>query len=123
METITIAKVLGIYFMVSGVFVITHKKTLTLLLKDLFSHRAISYFIGVVLVFGGSALVLRGNVGTDSLSVFVMIMSWAILIKGVLYIFAPEKLNSMVRHWSRSAFLFTGVIIALLGVYLVFFLS
>lgn len=121
--TILIAKVLGVYFAVSGIFVITHKKTFMLVLKDLFEHRALSFLVGIILVFGGATLVLRGNVGTDYLSLFVTIMSWAILLKGIVYIFAPEQLHAMVKRFPASTLPLLGVLITAVGLYLVFFLS
>ncbi len=120
--TVLIAKVLGVYFAVSGIFVITHKKTLMLVLKDLFEHRAISFLAGIALVFGGATLVLRGNTGTDYLSLFVMVMSWAILIKGIVYIFAPEQLHAMVKKFPVSTMPLVGALITAIGLYLVFFL-
>lgn len=117
-----IAKVLGVYFMVSGVFVIAKRKTLMLILKDIFAHRAISYLIGILLVFGGAALVLRADTGTDGLSIFVRIIAWAILLKGILYILAPEWLHSMTKQFSKASLSFMGAVTALVGAYLVFFM-
>jgi len=59
---------------------------------------------------------------TDGLSVFVNIVSWLILLKGIAYIFAPEWLHAMVRNMPRSSFSFLGSVITLLGLYLVFFI-
>lgn len=121
--TLLLAKVLGVYFLVSGAFLIFRRKTFALLLKDMFEHRAISYVVGVVLVFGGAFLVFRKTSGTDPLSVFVLLMSWAILIKGIIYILAPEWLYSLVKTISRTTLVISGVIVALLGFYLLVFLA
>ena len=102
--TIVIAKILGIYFTVSGIFAITHKNTLTLIMKDLFAHRAVSFMVGVFLLLGGSALLLSNKASADPLSLFVTIISWAIL-----------------RHISRNTFFVAGIIITLIGLYIIFF--
>ena len=113
METaILIAKVLGAYFIVSGVFVVTHQKTLGMILKDLFKNRAMTFVVGALL-----------DAGSDWLGTFVKVIGWAILIKGALYILAPERLHAMVRPWSRSTLALMGVTVAAVGVYLVFFLG
>ncbi|MCR4325266.1 MAG: hypothetical protein NUV59_00455 [Patescibacteria group bacterium] len=120
--TILIAKVLGAYFLVSGVFVVTHRKTLGLLLRDLFQNRAMTFVVGALLVLGGALIVFRSDISGDWLGIFVQVMGWAILIKGVLYLLAPERLHKMVKPWSRSTLGLMGVTVAAVGAYLVFFL-
>jgi len=122
-STVLIAQVLGVYFLVSGVFVVTHQKTFGLLLKDLFKNRAMTFIVGALLLLGGALIVFRNDVGGDWLEIFVQVIGWAILIKGALYILAPERLHAMVRPWSRSTLSLLGVTVAAVGVYLVFFLG
>ena len=120
--TLLIAKLLGVYFLVSGVFVITHQKTLGLLLREFFGNRAMTFIVGAILLLGGSLIVFVNEAGEDWLGLFVQVMGWAILIKGALYILAPEQLYKMVRPWSRSTLSLMGVTVAAIGAYLVFFL-
>lgn len=121
--TILIAKVLGVYFLVSGVFLATHQKTFGVLLKDLFKHRALTYIVGALLVMGGSLIIFQGDFGTGYLATFVQIMGWAIIAKGALYILAPEQLHKMVQPWTRPTLTLLGVLVAAIGAYLVFFLG
>lgn len=122
--TILIAKVLGVYFLVSGVFVVTHKKTLALILNELFKSRAMTFVVGAILVLGGAIIVFTVESVTGTwVDTFVKVMGWAILLKGGLYVLAPEKLQKMVKPWSRSTLSLMGVLVAAIGVYLVFFLA
>ncbi len=121
--TILIAKVLGVYFLISGVFVATHQKTLGLLLKDLFQNRAMTFIVGAILTIGGALIVLQKDLGNDWLGIFVQVMGWAILIKGVIYILAPGQLHKMIKPWPRSILSLIGLTVAAVGAYLVFFLS
>jgi len=118
-----IAKVLGVYFIVSGVFVVTHQKTFGLLMKDLFKNRALTFVLGALLVVGGALIVFQGGFGESNLATFVYVMGWAILAKGALYILAPEQLHKMVQPWTRTTLALMGVTIAAIGAYLVFFLG
>ena len=120
--TLILAKVLGIYFIVSGIFVVTHKKTLGLLLRDLFNNRAITYLIGIALVLGGGALIYRGDTGEGALAITVAILSWAVLIKGIFYVFFPEQLYKMAKSIPRSTMTLIASLIILVGLYFVFFL-
>ncbi len=121
--TLFIAKVLGAYFIVSGIFVATHKKTFVAMMNDMFKNRAVTFIVGALLVLGGTALVLRGNVWTDPVSIFVALVSWAILLKGVAYVLAPEKLHKIVKSLSKLNFTLVGVTVTAIGIYLVFFLA
>ena len=121
--TILVAKLLGVYFTVSGIFVLMRGKTLVSVIKDLFEHRAITFIVGAILLLGGAALVLRGDVGNDPLSVFVRVVAWAILLKGVAYIFAPEWLHGIAKRISASSLPLLGVTIAAVGLYLLFFIG
>lgn len=119
METI-VPKVLGVYFMVSGVFVMTHKKTLAKILQDLLGNRGMSLFVGFVLLIGGVSLVLSASTATP---LIIKIISWAILLKGLMYMFAPEWwMRSAVRIVSTQFYSLVGVLAAAVGVYLYFFL-
>ena len=121
-STIIIAKILGIYFLVSGVFLVTKKKTLATVLKDFFEHRAISYLAGIVLVFAGAALVLTHNVWTSPISSIDALISWITLIKGTLYVLFPEALISFVKQLNRGVISLLGLVMLVFGVYFVFYL-
>jgi hypothetical protein len=119
MDTMLVAKVLGVYLMVSGVFVILQKKTLAKVLEDLFAHRAITYLVGLILLLGGLSLVLAGNAGTP---LIIKILSWAILLKGAAYIFAPEWLHALTKSISLKSYSLMGLLTGVVGAYLYFFL-
>jgi len=120
--TIIIAKVLGVYLAVSGIFIITHKRTLGLLIEDLFKNRAVLYLIGAAMLSVGSSLVLVNWEAEGGLSIFVAIMAWAILVKGLMYIFVPHWLHAISRRMSKQTTFLIGVATALLGLYLLFLL-
>ena len=121
--TLLLVKVLGIYFIVSGIFVIVHKKTLAQVIADLFEHRAITFLIGIMLVISGSFLVLRESSGSDPLSLLVLIVSWAILLKGIAYLFFPKQLAKMATRLPKSTFGAVGMMVTLAGLYLLFLVS
>lgn len=121
--TILIAKVLGVYFLISGLFVVTHRKTFGLLLRELFGSRSMTYVVGALLLLGGAQIVMRNDLSSDWLGTFVKVTGWAILLKGAVYILAPDQLHKMVRPWSRATLSLLGATVAAIGAYLVFFLG
>lgn len=116
-----IVNTIGIYFMISGIFVVIQRKTFASMLKDLFSHRIITYIVGIVLVIGGTAMVLA-NKNAGGISTFVEVISWMILIKGIFYVFFPKIMYDMLKGVSRLTYSLMGIAIIAIGAYLVFFL-
>ncbi len=120
-SALIVSKVIGVYFIVSGLFVMINRRTLAQLLKDLFNHRAVTHIIGLIMVIAGAAMALT-NKGVDGITTFVEIISWAILIKGIFYIFFPEIMYDMVKSISRATYSLVGLTVAAVGVYLTFFI-
>jgi len=90
------AKILGVYLVVSGLFLIIRKKTIPRLLKDFFDHPAIVYLCGVILIFLSLVLILQSNVWDGSWRTVITIFAWLVLLKGVLYVLAPDSLHKFV---------------------------
>jgi len=121
--TIFIAKILGVYFLVSGIFIVTHRKTLGLILRDLFRNQALTFVVGALLILGGALIVFRTDLSGDWIGWFVWLTGWAMLIKGALYILSPRSLHRMVKPWTRGTLSLMGATVTAIGVYLVFFIG
>jgi hypothetical protein len=92
------AKLLGIYMIISGFFLIFRGKTLPHLLQDFFGHPAIVYLTGTILIFLSTIMLFQNNIWDGTWRMIITILSWAILLKGMLYIFFPETLHKMVSR-------------------------
>ncbi|MDP1707156.1 MAG: hypothetical protein Q8L30_01210 [bacterium] len=112
------AKILGLYLVVSGLFMVFRGKTLPHMIKDLFDHPAILYLAGVILIFLSSLFLLQGNIWDGTWRTVVTIIAWATLIKGVAYILAPDMLRQMITKKLMDAVNLYGVIMVIAGVYL-----
>lgn len=97
MDTSIIIKALSIYLVVSGLFVLLRGKTLPLVLKDMIEHRAVMWLAGFLLIMVGGSLAL----GSNEL-LFVTVIGWLIVIKGALYILAPEFFTRFLLFLGRS---------------------
>jgi len=116
--SLVIAKVLGVYLVVSGLFLIFRGKTVPHLLKDFFDHPAIVYLSGVILIFLSALMLLQFNVWDGTWRTIVTIISWLIFIKGLAYLFAPEALHRMVNKKVMDALNLYGLIAVVAGFYL-----
>ena len=118
--TILVAKILGIYLVVSGLFLIIKGKTVPHLLKDFFAHPAIVYLTGVILIFLSSIYLLQYNIWDGTWRIIVTIFVWVVGFKGVSYIFFPEILSEMAVKKFRNMFGAFGFISIIVGLYLFF---
>lgn len=113
-----ILKVVSIYYVFSGLMMIFKRKTLVLVLKDFFSHPSVPWITGVFMIFLGGLLVLTHNIWIgDWKTILVSLMSWLILIKGLVYMIWPMRLGNTVKglkKWSVPV----GFIILLIGIIL-----
>ncbi len=121
METIIlVSKILGIYLVVSGLFLIIKGKTVPHLLKDFFDHPATVYLTGIILIFLSSMYLIQYNIWDGTWKTLVTIFAWAVMLKGVIYIFCPQALNDIAVKKFKKAFGFYGVIAIVVGIYLFF---
>lgn len=118
MDPILFAKVIGVYLVVSGLFLMFRGKTVPHLLKDFFGHPAIVYLTGAILIFLSTVYLLQHNVWDGTWRVIVTLIAWAMLAKGVLYILIPEALQNMVSKKFLGAVSLYGLIAIVAGVYL-----
>lgn len=113
-----ILKIVAIYYVFSGLMMIFKRQTLALVLKDFFSHPSVPWITGVFMIFLGGLLVLTHNIWTgDWKTILVTIMSWSILLKGLVYMLWPMKLANTVKvlkNWS----VLLGIIVFVIGVIL-----
>ena len=111
-------KILGLYLVVSGLFMVFRGKTLPHMMKDFFDHPAVLYLAGVILIFLSSLFLLQGNIWDGTWRTVITIVAWATLIKGIVYILAPDMLRKMVTKKLMDTVSLYGVIAIVAGVYL-----
>jgi len=118
--TILVAKMLGIYLFLSGFVLLLRGRMLSHLLQDFFGHPATVYLTGVILIALSSMYLLQYNIWDGSWKVIITIFVWLILLKGVIYLFAPKTFSKMNVEKYRGFYGFYGVLAIAIGVYLFF---
>lgn len=112
------AKILGLYLVVSGLFMVFRGKTLPHMIKDFFDHPAVLYLAGVILIFLSSLFLLQGNIWDGTWRTIITIIAWATLVKGIAYILAPEMLRGMVTKKLLDTVNLYGIVAIIAGAYL-----
>ena len=113
-----VAKLLGTYLVVSGLFLLIRGKTIPHLLKDFFGHPAIVYLTGLILVALATLLIVENNVWNGSWYSVIAVFGWLILLKGLGYIFFPEVLQRMARQRLHGSLSLFGLVAVVVGVYI-----
>ena len=113
--SLLIAKVLGVYLVVAGLFLIFKKKTVPQLVKDLFSHPAITYLLGAGMVVLSTLLLFKENIWDGTWHTVITIILWLVLLKGLFYIFAPQVLERMATKKFFQSVSIYGLIIIVCG--------
>ena len=119
MDTIVlVSKILAIYLIVSGLFLLFKGKTVPHLLRDLFDHPAMTYLTGIILVFLASMYLIQYNVWNETWQTAITVLVWIVGIKGLMYIFTPGIINELVIRKSKGLFGAYGLISIAVGLYL-----
>lgn len=121
MDVLTLTlKLFAIYMVVSGLFLIMKQKSVPLLLKDFFGHPATVYLTGIILIFLSSMYLIQYNIWDGTYRTAVTVLAWAVLLKGIGYIFFPKMLNEIAIKKSKNLFGFYGFLSIMIGLYLFF---
>jgi len=113
-----VAKILGVYLVVSGLFLIFRGKTVPHLLRDFFDHPALLYLSGVILLFLSTLYLLQNNVWDGTWRTVITVIAWAVLVKGVSYILFPGILYKIANKKIFGFVSILGVIAVVAGVVL-----
>ncbi len=116
--SLLVTKVLAIYLIVSGLMLLVRGKTLPIMLKDFFEHPAIVYLTGVILLFLSSIFLLQNNIWDGTWRTVVTIFGWMVFMKGLAYIFIPEKLHQLVTKKMMDMLNIYGILTVILGIFL-----
>lgn len=111
-------KILSVYLIISGFFLIFRRKDVPHLLKDFFDHPAIMYLTGIILIFLSSMYLIQYNIWDGTWKTLLTIFAWIVGLKGLAYIFAPKILSELAIRKSKRFFAVYGVIAIIVGMYL-----
>ncbi|PIR46889.1 MAG: hypothetical protein COV07_01925 [Candidatus Vogelbacteria bacterium CG10_big_fil_rev_8_21_14_0_10_45_14] len=116
-----LARLFGVYLVLEGLVLLVRQGFLHRVLRDLVRTTALRYLIGILVVLAGASIVFYHNIWQEGYVGLVTLIGWLLLVKGVLYLFIPERtLRNLVRaldkrHW----YVVFGVFCMAVGLYLV----
>ncbi|MGO8955064.1 MAG: hypothetical protein ACLP1W_18895 [Rhodomicrobium sp.] len=119
-RTVFLARLFGLYCLVMGAAMLLQRDAFPAMVNAITSNAPLVLTIGVFTLFAGLAMVLLHNIWSGgALPVIITLLGWLTLIKSVMLLFFPQaRLSALYAAVSANAFLISGVLTLLLGVYL-----
>jgi hypothetical protein len=123
-RTIFLARLFGLYCLLAGVSMAIRKPSIIETVTALVHNAPLMFFIGVVTLFGGLAMVLGHNVWSGGgLAVVVTLLGWITLLKGLLFLFVPpaSEANLLLgtMHYEKLFYFYLSITL-IAGIYLTY---
>jgi len=93
-----LAQIFGIYMLVAGLALFMRPLWAGEILQSIKDQAALTYFMGAVILMGGSAIVLTHNIWRGWPEIAVTLIGWAAAIEGALFMLFPKALI----NWSEK---------------------
>lgn len=91
MATVFLASVVGWYLVVFGLLLLLRQEHMILVSRDILARRDVFFILALVTFLIGLLMVLSHNIWIMGWPVIVTVLSWLVLISGVIRLFFPEQ--------------------------------
>ena len=119
--SILFGQVFGIYMVVAGAAMLMRRAELTSTVREFISSKADMFFFGAMALLLGLFIVLQHNVWDGTWRVWITLMGWGALVKGVSAMLFPSFLKSMSKMLTKpGVYTLAGVLWVAVGAYLVY---
>jgi len=117
--SIIIAQIMATTFTVMGLSLFFNKKISTALIEEVTKNGALLWTLGFITLILGAVLVALNNFWTSGLELFVTIVAWLTLLKGIFIMVFPSTTMSMYKKYKNGNMLaFGGSVIFVIGLIL-----
>ena len=115
-----LAKVFGVYLMVTGVAVPLRRKELMPAIEQLFDNRPLVYIMSVFAFVVGLLLVVSHNVWVAGWPVVLTILAWLVFLEAIAYLLLPFEVLARLARWFNTPawYVAGGAGAVVLGVFL-----
>lgn len=120
MESLLLAKLFGLYFIIVGVAVTLRRKSIMPAVADLARNRALLLFIGAVELAAGLALIVSNPTITFNWMGIISVIGWMLAVEGLVYMAMPaRRVQKFIRSFNKPEwYLAGGVLSVVAGAYL-----
>ena len=117
-----LAQLIGLYSIVIGLSMLIKRKMLMDIFQEIFSTRALSYVMGVLMLIMGLLLVLTHTVWQVTLSIVITVIGWFVLVEAVIFLFSSQKTlaKALIALNNTKIYYAISTVYLALGAYLVY---
>ena len=113
---ISLAQLLGLYFIIIGAIVLYRKKSVMPAMSQLVANRPLLLVIACIELLAGLAVVLTYPNLTANADGLISIIGWMLVVEGIIYLALPYKrLQKLIKSFNNPQWYAVGGVIALLG--------
>lgn len=117
--SIFLAKLFGLYFLITGPYMILKRDTIKGVFTDYFEHPSIVVVNGALSLITGLLIVLFHNVWELSYKILITLFGYLSIVRGVIHLYLPDRAHNMAEKMSSgNALLISGFVFTLIGIYL-----
>src|SRR6516164_1668892 len=89
--TIFLAKLIGLTMIIVSFYTLAQKRTVIALIKAMIDDRPLMFFIELVGMIAGLAMVLAHNIWSGTLAIVVTLIGWMLLIRSLVWMVLPPR--------------------------------
>lgn len=118
-----LAQFLGVMMAAFGLGVLLNQDWYKKMLTDIVKSPVLMYVVGAFTTLLGTFLVLSHNVwGGGFFTTFITVLSWAILVKGLVFLVVPHFQVKVIKWFSgiKNHMVICGAVALAIGVYLLY---
>jgi hypothetical protein len=117
-----LAKVLGFYFLIAGVALLTQYKEWQAMITDFVKNKHAKFVSGAIILFLGLVMAVAHNIWSSDWRAVITLIAWLAVMKGIMYLLVPQESlgNVMKLFKAREWYATWGVVAILLGLYLIY---
>ncbi len=117
---IFLAQLIGIYFVIVGVIVLTRGKALLPAVDNMGKDRLLLIMMGAIELVAGIAIVLAYPAVSLSPTGLIALVGYIMVIEGVLYLCGGKFMQKVIRRFNtKRAYVIGGIVSIILGIYLI----
>lgn len=118
--SIFLAKLIGVAFLIIGVFFIFKTKNLQSAMMDMGKSPALMTVVGIVRIFVGLAIIYGHNEWIFRWPVVITLLGYLILFNGILMLFLQKEIMAMILKAAPRVkfFKMMGAVILIVGIFL-----
>lgn len=118
--TLFLAKLLGLYFLLVGLFLLTKGPIVKRAVAELKGNYLITFLTGSCRLLFGLILVLSHTTWTANWTLLIPIIGYLLILSGIIRLFFPVLFLKFVDKMSLSTMIYAGIIMLIIGFLLIY---